>query len=362
MMKRFAVGLAVLGLLAGGVLGQSLSVGDPAPKLAVGEFVKGEPVTELKAGTVYVVEFWATWCGPCKASIPHLTELAKQYKDVKFIGANVWERDQSLIKPFVAEMGDKMGYAVACDTFEGDEKTGQMAKTWMMAAGRNGIPCAFIINDERKIAWIGHPMTMDEVLPKVVAKTWDVAKAAADFKAEAKRVARQNEVLTSLRKPDMPTADRIKLLRAWFAEDPGAEKSAWSLLLRELAKQPDKAEMVAYLKKSLAGLGDDGMALWNAVWTVIQQPGVSREVLAVALPAARRADALLKGEHDVAAGMLCRTNSLLGNRGAAVAAGRRAVKLAEGKPYQKMFVDWLAEAETLSEPRPARPTKHDTLG
>ena len=85
--------------------------------MAVSSWVKGDKVEEFEPGKTYVVEFWATWCGPCRASIPHLTELAQKYKDkdVRFIGVDVWERDTSLVKPFVEEMGDKMDYSVALD-------------------------------------------------------------------------------------------------------------------------------------------------------------------------------------------------------------------------------------------------------
>ena len=74
------------------------------------------------AGKNYVVEFWATWCGPCKASIPHLTELQKKNPSVTFIGVSVWEPDQDKVKPFVEEMGDKMAYRVAIDLVPEKEK------------------------------------------------------------------------------------------------------------------------------------------------------------------------------------------------------------------------------------------------
>ncbi len=112
-----------------------------------------------------MVEFWATWCGPCRATIPHLTELAHKYKDkgVRFIGVDVWERDTKLVAPFLAEMGDKMDYSVALDDVPKDGKPadGAMAKNWMKAAEENGIPTAFVVRDG-KIAWIGHPIEMDE--------------------------------------------------------------------------------------------------------------------------------------------------------------------------------------------------------
>jgi thiol-disulfide isomerase/thioredoxin len=61
------------------------------PPLKVAKWIKGKPVQRFEPGKVYVVEFWATWCGPCRRSIPHLTELAKKFKGkVTFIGVSIW--------------------------------------------------------------------------------------------------------------------------------------------------------------------------------------------------------------------------------------------------------------------------------
>jgi thiol-disulfide isomerase/thioredoxin len=178
-------GLAAVAVLLGvSVLSASaegLGVGDKAPALKVKGFVKGKPVTKLDKGKVYVVEFWATWCGPCRTTIPHLTELQKKHKDVTFIGVSAFERDQKAVQPFVKEMGDKMDYRVALDSVPAGKKGGDgaMAKNWMIAAGQNGIPTAFIVDGEGRIAWIGHPTQMEAPLEKIVAGKWDL-KAAAD--------------------------------------------------------------------------------------------------------------------------------------------------------------------------------------
>ena len=120
-----------------------LKVGDPAPRIAVEKWVKGKEVKSFEKGKVYVVEFWATWCPPCKKSIPHLTEVATKHKDkVEVIGVSVWENNDPAegkdaylkrVTEFANKgpLADKMMYNVA---YDGD--SGEMAQTWMKAAKR----------------------------------------------------------------------------------------------------------------------------------------------------------------------------------------------------------------------------------
>jgi thiol-disulfide isomerase/thioredoxin len=176
----------VAGMSLAAVAGPSLKVGDPAPKLEMGKWVQGDPVKDFQKGKAYIVEFWATWCPPCRASIPHLNETYNKFKDkgLIVIGQDCWEKDDSLVAPFVEKMGDKMTYRVALDD-KATNKTGKMAKTWMQAAGRNGIPSAFLVDTKGLIAWIGHPMELKEqLIEDVLAGTFDVRKAAAAYKPE----------------------------------------------------------------------------------------------------------------------------------------------------------------------------------
>src|SRR5687768_7315087 len=82
-------------------IAQDLQPGMAAPSLQIGEWVKGNPVKNFNKDSIYVVEFWATWCGPCKEAIPHLTELSKRYPRTHVIGVSVAESNTNMVKPFV---------------------------------------------------------------------------------------------------------------------------------------------------------------------------------------------------------------------------------------------------------------------
>jgi thiol-disulfide isomerase/thioredoxin len=148
--------------------GASLKVGSKAPPLQVSRWIKGDGPSALEAGKIYVVEFWATWCPPCRESIPHLTKMARSYKGkVTFVGVSVWERgSEENVNGFVRNMGDRMDYLVARDT-----ASNHMARAWLEAAGQDGIPSAFIVDGGGKIAWIGHPMdSMEKAIQGILSK------------------------------------------------------------------------------------------------------------------------------------------------------------------------------------------------
>lgn len=180
MMRSSIAALVAVGLMAGSA--HAIKVGDTAPPLTSIDWLRGEPITKYQPGHVYVLDFWATWCGPCIQSIPHLSELAKKHADenVHVVGLAVWpRRGQRPTKAFIAQRKD-MDYQIG-----EDDRSGKAAREYLVSSGINTIPTAMIVDQKGKIAWIGHPMNrMDQVLEAVIAGSFD---PAAQAKKDAKR-------------------------------------------------------------------------------------------------------------------------------------------------------------------------------
>jgi thiol-disulfide isomerase/thioredoxin len=318
-----------------------LTIGDPAPMIQVKEFVKGGSVTGCEKGKLYVVEFWATWCGPCKMSIPHLTELQKKFPQVKFVGVSVWENNQAAVKPFVKEMGDKMNYCVAMDTVP-PGKTGNdglMAKTWMTAAGQDGIPSAFIINKDSKIAWIGHPMTMEEPLKKIIAGDWDLKAEKAKIEKEQDQKIKMMALRQKLQKAAQ-SGDQKQILAVIdqaISEDPSMEAQLGSAKFNMLQKDPEQAAAYGtHLVDKV--LNDNAMGLNALSWSLVDPARPSKadpKLVAVALKAIQRADELSKGKDPAIADTLGCAYFASGNVAKALETQERAVKLAKGTEFEK---------------------------
>ena len=200
----------------------ALHVGDNAPAIPITGVIKGDRIDHVEKGKTYVVEFWATWCGPCIASMPHLSEMADKYQGkVSFVSVNTWdynkdakrvpETEETHVKrvaDWVTKNTDKMRYNIVRD-----DVSDTISTTWMFAAGRYGIPCAFIVNDEGRIAWIGHPTQMAEPLEAVSNKTWDLKAFADKFNPsiDAERANRevQLKVAAAVKANDNPVLYKI---------------------------------------------------------------------------------------------------------------------------------------------------------
>ncbi|MGO9236430.1 MAG: TlpA family protein disulfide reductase [Methylocella sp.] len=166
---------------------QELLIGDPAPGIKLAEFVKGCPLAGLEPDKVHVLEFWATWCGPCRASVPHLSELQDKYPQAIFIGVAVMETSTEVVRAFVTKMGDQIRYSIAIEAplaGRTGRDGGWMTKNWFEASYQRGVPTAFIINQTGQIAWLGHPFQLEEPLTAIIDGNWDLSAKAQAHREE----------------------------------------------------------------------------------------------------------------------------------------------------------------------------------
>ena len=147
----------------------AIELGVPAPPLNVQTWVKGEPIdlAAVRGKKVVVVEFWATWCPPCRESIPHLTALQKKNPDLAIVG--ITDEEPGVVKKFTAQWGAKMDYSVGIDP------ESRAMSVYMAEFGpRSPIPWAFIVDKQGTVVWSGSPVPgsgsgMDEALAEVLA-------------------------------------------------------------------------------------------------------------------------------------------------------------------------------------------------
>jgi thiol-disulfide isomerase/thioredoxin len=162
-------------------------------------------------GKVVVLEFWATWCGPCIAAIPHLNELADRFKDkpVQFIA--ITAEDEQVAGPFLKKKPIHAWVGLDTD------------KLMSKAYGIEAIPHTVVVDREGKIAAVTHPtMLTEQHLEDVLA---------------GKKLA--------LAQPNLALAKPVRGGQAGFrpGELPGGAQQGREALPREMAASPSWVPM-----------------------------------------------------------------------------------------------------------------------
>jgi len=128
-------------------------IGDLPPPLAFTKTIQGTATNDLTweklRGKVVVLEFWATWCGPCVKAIPHLNDLVEQFKDRPVVFISVSSENEETVRLFLNNHPIKA--SVMLDDFEALNKVYHVV----------GIPHAVIVDASGRIAAITPPQRLE---------------------------------------------------------------------------------------------------------------------------------------------------------------------------------------------------------
>ncbi len=367
-MKRLVALFACAAILcntARSLADELLTVGSKAPQLNIKHWMKradgeAKPVTKFETGKVYVVEFWATWCGPCIQGMPHLAELQREYaeKGVQIIGVS--SEDLETVQEFLArpvpQRGEKKAadkapatfaeltsaYSLSCDPDESTEKD------YMQAAFQSTIPNAFIVGKDGKIEWIGHPGAMDDVLREVVAGTWDRAAFGKKFLATQQAEIAKTELNDALQRRDFEKAAKLIDQRLAVSEEPQEQLELRLTKVQISMVQNKMDEAVARLKEAYASAKDRTEMIDLISWHIYEQSEQRRVDLTPLLKLAyAEADKALPKVKGQARGSLLDTTGhlayKLGDIDRAITLVTEAIQFAEGenKEFSKQFLDQL---------------------
>ncbi len=340
---------------------ETLLVGSVAPKLNVEHWVQhGEgklpKITNFEPGKAYVVEFWATTCGPCVQSMPHLAELQTKYADKGLQIVSISSEPLDVVTSFLEnELADASGqkkkigditkaYSLTTDP------DGSSEKDYMLASNQDGIPCAFIVGKDAKIEWMGHPMDMDNILESVLQDKWD-----------RKKYIEEQKLIEEIQKSVGGLAKRKKYAEAVAAIDGyiakvsdrriqfGLYKSKIDLQIRSSA---GATAITKSYQELFATCVDEPLFVQDVAWSAyenfVEGRIKNKELIRMAIEAVEKA--LPQVEGPAKANLfdtIGRLYSAIGETEPAIKAQSQAVQLSDGSD-QESFREFLLELQAES--------------
>jgi len=327
---RICMTVLVAGFLAAAPAQAGVSIGETAPSLKIKDWVRGSPVDLDKDASkrIHVVEFWATWCPPCKASIPLLTQYQKKFgKELVIIGVtdpDPYRNSPTDIKQFVKEQGANMDYTVAMDD-RGATITAYMGEDAV------GIPQAFVVGKDGKVVWLGSPLdpAMEKVVGDVIAGTYDVASAKAAARRE-EEIGRRFAALD--RAYQLGQMDTVWNGLVEITElDPG-NTTAIELMATIYVSEPDKrGEVRKWADNHIDKFAGNALAMTTLAITLCRIDDLALRMPDVALKAAKAAYEASKQNDLHAIEIYARASYEIGALDRAVSLQEQAVALAKGE-------------------------------
>ncbi|TDE46969.1 redoxin domain-containing protein [Flavobacterium rhamnosiphilum] len=130
-----------------------LKVGDIAPKINITDYISNVPSDKNFKNKFILLEFWATWCGPCLQGVPNLNKFQEKFKSNKdFVFISITD-----------EKVDKVLRTVKRIPFKSvvvSDQTGQTIENF----GIKAFPTTILIDDKGILKWIGNPETLNDLI------------------------------------------------------------------------------------------------------------------------------------------------------------------------------------------------------
>jgi thiol-disulfide isomerase/thioredoxin len=335
----------------------TLTIGDKAPKLDIEHWLSdrdGEfsDFSGFENDKVYIVEFWATWCGPCISSMPHIVETQDKYADKGVQIISVSKEDLETVEKFLendVKGEEEMTYAdltsAYCLTTDPD---GSVSKDYMRAAAQGGIPTAFIVGKTGEIEWIGHPMRMDKPLEEIVEDKWDRDSFAKEFKVTQQADLVMASIGNLLR--DDKAEEALKKIDTYLEENSETASDRMVSRLKSMRTSVAMAvggeEAVAAFKELVESAGDSPRSINRLTSRIVAMHKSGEtfedELLKTACEAAARSVELTeKGEKDKATAKAMNTHANLlyicNKLEDAIAVQKKAVELADIASHKKFL-------------------------
>jgi thiol-disulfide isomerase/thioredoxin len=307
----------------------SLKLGDAAPALRASKWLQGEEVKSFEPGKVYVVEFWATWCGPCVMIMPHLAELHAEYRDkgVTIIGysARDEKNTEEKVAAFIKKRGSKLPYTFA---FADDRTT---YDAWMTAAGQKGIPCAFVVGKAGRIVYIGHPLYLGVVVPRVIAGAKAQAISDEMDKIDDELRAVNGALTGSDAKAGLQALKNFEIKYPPLANNPYWLRERFGVLMK--AGPVEEVKKFAEAMVTKATKQEDPMTLWMVSMCLCSDEAkANKELIALAVKAAEAMVQVAGDKDAVALINLASTYFAAGDNAKAKEYARKAIEAAAGEP------------------------------
>ncbi|WP_442506857.1 redoxin domain-containing protein [Novipirellula sp. SH528] len=349
---------------------EPLTIGSVAPELDIEHWIHDgngafDPVTKFEKNKVYVVEFWATWCGPCIAAMPHVVSLQKEYADRGLQIISVSSEPMATIEKFLqrevpgAKDSDDSPQTFDdltrsyCLTTDPDRST---SKSYMEAASQNGIPCAFLVGKSGLVEWIGHPMSMDEPLAKVVNDEWDREAFAEEFKEDQRADIIFQEFVKAMR--SNKTDEALKVLDDYIANGKLASRVSQMQMVKMQVLAGDESradELKVFVTQLLEDESLDHEAVNRLAWTIARYANAGKitnnETVRTALAKTQAILPMAGESKPFVMDTISHLQMALGDKKAAIVTQTEAIELADESHKERLqrYLDELTAEDVVED-------------